>query len=143
MANPKSTKLWFKIAIRDLKNSKALIDLGTQHKHAAAYHAQQSAEKAIKGFLTHSDCRVPKTHDLETLANLVANYDQSLANLILKYKSLSDLAIAYRYPDAENKPLTFAKAKSASKQAHLIYDRCYKVTFGKANRSQFLKTFES
>ena len=52
LANSKIIKLWFKIAVRDLKNSKALIDLGATHKHAAAYHAQQCAEKAIKGFLT-------------------------------------------------------------------------------------------
>jgi hypothetical protein len=114
LANLKTTKLWFKIAIRDLKNSKALIDLGTTHKHAAAYHAQQCAEKSIKGFLTHHSCRVAKTHDL---------------------------AIVYRYPDAEKKPLTFAKAKSATKAAHIIYDSFYKQTFNKSDKSKFMKFF--
>jgi len=48
------TKLWFKYAIRDLKASKALVEMGSNYKHAAAYHAQQCAEKAIKGYLTFS-----------------------------------------------------------------------------------------
>lgn len=41
------------------------------HKHGAAYHAQQCAEKSIKGFLTFNGCRVAKTHALEELAKLV------------------------------------------------------------------------
>lgn len=142
MANPKSTKLWFKIAIRDLKDAKALIDLGPDHKHAAAYLSQQCAEKAVKGYLVHSDCRVPKSHDLEALGKLVGNYNKSLSDLILKNKSLAELAIIYRYPDAEKKPLTFARAKSASKKAHIIYDRCYKATFGKTDQSRIMKIFK-
>jgi HEPN domain-containing protein len=141
LSNLKTTKLWFKIAIRDLKNSKALIDMGATHKHAAAYHAQQCAEKSIKGFLTHHSCRVAKTHDLEELAKLVIQFDKSLTKLILKYKFLTDLAIVYRYPDAEKKPLTFAKAKSAVKAAHIIYDSFYKATFNKSDNSKFMKSF--
>ena len=40
MANLKMTKEWFKLAIRDLKTVKALIDFGSEHKYAAAYFAQ-------------------------------------------------------------------------------------------------------
>ncbi len=43
------TKAWFRYAIRDLKAAKALVNLGSEHKYAAAYSAQQCAEKAIKG----------------------------------------------------------------------------------------------
>jgi HEPN domain-containing protein len=70
LASPKMTKAWFKLAIRDLKTSKQLIDLGPEYKHATAYFAQQCSEKAIKGFLTSTDCRVPKTHDLEVLGKV-------------------------------------------------------------------------
>ena len=68
-------------------------------------------------------------------------FDKSLNKLILKHKYLTDLAIVYRYPDAEKKPLTYAKAKSAAKSAHLIYDRFYKATFGKSDNSKFMKVF--
>ena len=132
MANLKSAKQWFKIAIRDLRDCEALIALGPNHKHSAAYHAQQCAEKAIKGFLTYSEFRVPKTHDLGALAKLVSSVEPELSKLILRHKSLTNLAIAYRYPDAESKPLTFATTKSAAKKARQIYDQCLKLSFGKA-----------
>ncbi len=141
MANLKTTQLWFKIAIRDLKNAKGLIDLGADHKHGAAYHAQQCAEKSIKGFLTFNGCRVAKTHDLEELAKQVEPLDNSLNKLILKYKFLTELAIVYRYPDAEKRPLTYAKAKKSTLAAHIIYDRFYKATFNKTDKSKFLKSF--
>lgn len=136
------TKAWFKLAIRDLKTSKQLIDLGPEYKHAAAYFAQQCSEKAIKGFLTSNDCRVPKTHDLEILGKVADSVNKSMSKFILKYKALTELAIAYRYPDAAKRPLTMARAKSASKQAHLIYDKCYKATYGKPDKSKIFKSFK-
>lgn len=66
LANLKMTKEWFKLAVRDLKASKALIDFAPEHKYAAAYFAQQCAEKSIKGYLTFCNLRVAKTHDLES-----------------------------------------------------------------------------
>lgn len=136
------TKAWFKLAIRDLKTSKQLIDLGTEYKHAAAYFAQQCAEKAIKGFLTSTDSRVPKTHDLEVLGKVADSVNKSISKLIFKFKSLTELAVAYRYPDAAKRPLTMARTKSASKQAHLIYDKCYKATYGKPDKSKIFKSFK-
>ncbi len=131
MANLKITKEWFKLAIRDLKSSKALIDLGPEHKYAAAYFAQQCAEKSIKGQLTFYSLRVAKTHDLEVLANQLLPHDQITAQLILKYKFLSDLAVIYRYPDAEKKTLTMKKTIKAKDKANLIYDTCYHACFAK------------
>ncbi len=136
------TKKWFQFAIRDLKAAKALVDLGTEHKHAAAYNAQQCAEKAIKGYITFCNSRVPKTHDLEVLGKLVESFDPRLAKLILKHKSLSDLAVNFRYPDSEERPLTLARTKTAARSAHLLYDSCFRSVYGKSDRSKFLKTFK-
>ena len=125
MAKLKMTKEWFKLAVRDLKTTKALIDFGPEHKYTAAYFAQQSAEKAVKGYLTFCNLRVAKTHDLEELAKLPMPNDPDTAKLILKNKLLSELAVIYRYPDSE-KRTTQAKDK-----ANLIYDACYRACFSK------------
>lgn len=125
------SKEWFRFAVRDLKHAKALLHLGPEFKHGASFHSQQCAEKAIKGYLSHHNVRPPKTHDIETLGTEVAKVDPILSKLTKKYGSLTDLAVAYRYPDAEKKPLTFTRAKSAVNQAQLIYDECYKRVYGK------------
>ena len=132
MANLKITKEWFKLAIRDLKSSKALIDFGPEHKYAAAYFAQQCAEKSIKGYLTFRNVRVVKTHDLEILAKALMPVDPDIAAFILKHKSLSELAVIFRYPDSEKKILTMKKTIQAKDKAKLIYDTCYKASFSKA-----------
>ena len=124
------TKLWFKHAIRDLKTAKALLEMGSDYKHAAAYHAQQCAEKAIKGYLTFANCRVAKTHDIKALADIAESVDKAFSKSILKYKSLTKLAIVYRYPDAEVKPLTLAAAKSAISKAEKAYHYCFKKVYG-------------
>ena len=106
-----------------------MIDFGPEHKFAAAYFAQQCAEKSIKGYLTFCNLRVAKTHDLAVLAKLLLPNDPKTAQLIFKYKALSELAVIYRYPDAEKKILTMKKTIQAKDKANLIYDTCYKACF--------------
>ncbi len=134
-------KLWFTYAVRDLKMAKLCIERGSELKNISAFHSQQCIEKAAKGFLAKHKIRFSKTHDLTKLANEISQVDAALAHAILKADYMNDFAVHYRYPDAEKKPLTFSKAKSAAKQARLIYDKCYKATFGKSDTSKFLKTF--
>jgi len=122
LANKKIIKEWFTLAIRDLKSAKALIQLRANHKVAAAFLAQQCVEKSIKGYLVTQDIRAPKTHDIESLAKLVAPVDQELSKRLLKAKKLTDYAVALRYPDAQKKPLTKVKAVAAVKLAHQVYD---------------------
>lgn len=123
------TKLWFKHAIRDLKTAKALLGMGPEFKHSAAYHAQQCAEKASKGYLTFTKCRVVKTHDFKALAEIAETVDKAFSEYILKFRSLSNLAVIYRYPDAEVKPLTVAAAKSAVKKAEKVYHDCFNKVY--------------
>lgn len=104
--------------------------MGSEYKHAAAYHAQQCAEKAIKGYLTFVNCRVAKTHDFKMLAEIAETVDKPFSKYILKYRSLSKLAVIYRYPDAEVKPLTMAAAKTAVKKAEKAYRDCFEKVYG-------------
>lgn len=115
---------WFKFAARDLKMAQHSLTYGSEYKNISAFHSQQCAEKAIKGFLAFNKIRFSKTHDLVKLAAEVAPIDANLSKLIIKSKGLTDYAVFYRYPDAEDKELTMKKARDAIKFAQKIYDEC-------------------
>lgn len=120
----KIIKQWFKYAATDLKMAKNSLNFSTEFKAISAFHSQQCAEKAIKGYLAHHKVRFPKTHNINDLIDLVIDIDPILAKKVRKSRILTDYAVVYRYPDAERKPLTVAKAKSAIKLAEMVLEAC-------------------
>lgn len=130
MVNNKTVKQWFTYAARDLRLAKQSLELSNEYKNVSAFLSQQAAEKAIKGFLACNKVRVQKTHDLKALATDVAPLDDDLAKLIRKHESMSKFAVAYRYPNESQRPLSLARAKSAVKNARTIYDECFARVYG-------------
>ena len=122
MANAKIVKQWFTYAIRDLKAAKAIREMGPEYKSIVAFNCQQCVEKSIKGFLVFHGLRPPKTHTIKDLAHAIAQIDGSLAKKLHKADKLTKFAVAYRYPDAEKKPLTLKETDSALKLAQAIFD---------------------
>jgi HEPN domain-containing protein len=120
----KTVLQWIKFARTDLRIAKSSLELSSEFKSVAAFHAQQSAEKIIKAYLTLKKVRTPKSHDLELLVSEVAKVNPELAKLILQAKNLTIYAVTYRYPDAERKPLTISKVKRAIKIAEVIFQEC-------------------
>lgn len=110
--------------------AKLSLAAGSEFKNISAFHSQQCAEKAIKGFLTFHKVRFSKTHDLIQLAAEVAVIDVKLSKHIIKTKGLTDYAVVFRYPSIEKKPLSLNKVKTAIKQSQAIYDECFKKVFG-------------
>jgi HEPN domain-containing protein len=128
-------KQWFVFAAKDLRLAKHTLDFDPTFKSTAGFLAQQAAEKAIKGFMVWKQVRFKKTHDMGELSKQVVSIDQNLSKIINKHKGLSKLAVTYRYPDAENKPLTLAKVKSSIKSAELIYQECFNRVFGSNSKN--------
>ena len=62
------------------------------------FHAQQAAEKALKGFLTWNSTPFRKTHSLEELGEQCLSIDPSLAAVIDRAVPLTKYAWKYRYP---------------------------------------------
>lgn len=62
-------RLWFKRANDDLSLCQKLVD-DEKYYGAVCFHAQQAAEKYLKGLLALHKFRVKKTHDLEELVKL-------------------------------------------------------------------------
>ena len=62
------------------------------------YHAQQSAEKALKSFLIQNDILPPKIHDLNRLCEMCSEIDNSFDNIAKSCGSLNKYSVLPRYP---------------------------------------------
>jgi HEPN domain-containing protein len=71
---------------------------------AVAFHAQQAAEKYLKGFLVARGSVVPKIHDLVSLLTHCRRHDPSLESLSADAELLTRLGWASRYPDTPGDP---------------------------------------
>ena len=81
---------WFRKAENDIAAVEALRNSENLFE-AAAFHAQQAAEKYLKGYLAFLGVtNIPKTHNLVSLSKLCREYGDSLE---LKTDSLSELTV--------------------------------------------------
>ena len=96
--------------------------MGSTHRYAAAFHAQQSVEKAAKAFLVHHDIRPPRTHDIEGLAENIKSVYAKVSGHLLKLRKLTRFAVIYRYPNAERRPVSLTTIKNAVKGAQSFYN---------------------
>lgn len=69
-----------------------------------AFHAQQGAEKYLKGFLILHGKPLPRIHDLERLLQLCVVVDPSLSPLASSCRRLTQLGFVSRYPDHPDEP---------------------------------------
>lgn len=96
--------VWLAKAQRDLDSAKRLLAGDPPYRDTAAYHCQQSAEKAIKAFLTAHALPFPKTHDLTALVKLATGIAAEAAQWEGAAVVLTPYATLYRYPDAFPEP---------------------------------------
>ncbi|MCL2170996.1 MAG: HEPN domain-containing protein [Defluviitaleaceae bacterium] len=94
---------WQFYAERDLDAAQAMLETGRWFY--VLFMCQQSMEKLIKGFYgLYIDEFVPKTHNIEMLANRIENssdisFSEDMYEL---FRSLSKYYLADRYPDFSN-----------------------------------------
>jgi HEPN domain-containing protein len=123
MSDIKLVRDWFQHSYNNLISAKHLFeDLHPKQIEISCYLCQQSAETALKGFLTYKDYDPPKTHDLNILCKYCIKYD-SLFETILSYcADLTDYGILPRYPNELEADETDAKA--ALEKAKIVYEFC-------------------
>lgn len=63
------------------------------------YHCQQSAEKALKGYLLFQKQNIRKTHDLVSLLNQCHEFDSEFESIRECANELNPFATVTRYPD--------------------------------------------
>ncbi len=109
---------WFHKAEQDLLAIRNNITASEVPWDVVAFHAQQAAEKYLKGFLVARGAVVPKIHDLVALLRECRHHDSSLVALGEDAERLTRLGWASRYPDTPGDP-----DESESRQAIEIAER--------------------
>lgn len=89
---------WLIKARRDLLSAHQLAQGTVPLLDTAAYHCQQTAEKAIKGFLVYHDVRFEKTHDLDVLISQSSGVTEDFLQYRQTGRILTPLAVVFRYP---------------------------------------------
>jgi HEPN domain-containing protein len=114
---------WIRKAESDLSSAKVLKNHNPPLLDTCVYHAQQCAEKALKGFLIFMGEAIIKKHDLTFLLSQCEKLDPSFSSLSVKAASLMPYDTAYRYPglslDFEPDKL---EAEQAIKDTEIILD---------------------
>lgn len=90
---------WFDKAKDDLVAAEKLHGIPETSSSIVAFHAQQAAEKYLKGFLIHHEIEPPRTHDLEEILGRGSEIEEDIDRLRSTVEGLTDYGVAPRYPD--------------------------------------------
>ncbi|TYQ24490.1 HEPN domain-containing protein [Pseudanabaena sp. UWO311] len=95
---------WLIKAQHDLLAAKKLSIEPEIYGDIAIYHCQQSAEKAVKGFLILHDQEFPRTHDIRLLIQLAIRINSSFEHYQETSEILTPYATEFRYPSDVMQP---------------------------------------
>ena len=115
------TRSWFLKGSRDLEAGAFELTAPSPFTEDAVFHAQQAAEKALKGFLVWHGVPFRKTHSLEELGAQCEAVDGELKPVIDKAVPLTKYAWEFRYPGESEAPSP-EEAQAALAMARDVYD---------------------
>ncbi len=110
---------WLFKANSDLESAKVLLK--NNLLDTAIYHTQQSAEKALKGYLAYQSQPIQRIHSLNVLLAFCIDLDSSFDQLRIQTSYLNGFDTAFRYPDEELMPEMVALEISIN-YAEVIFD---------------------
>jgi len=113
---------WFRKADADLRTAEMALNNEDPLPEIACFHAQQCAEKYLKGYLTSKGIPFKFVHELAYLVRLCMNDDAGFSVLLDPAIELQDYATDARYPSEEFEPPTLEEAREAVERAGLIRD---------------------
>ncbi len=111
---------WLTRAEHDLRIAEFLRTMADPPPEGLGFHAQQCAEKALKGFLTVFGVRFERRHDLNYLLDLCVSVDPAFEQFRADADTLTPYAVEFRYPDALT-DLALEDALDATETARRIY----------------------
>ena len=88
---------WFERGRHDIETAQLLYD-ERGYTDSIAYHIQQALEKYLKGYLVLHGKKPPRIHELDTLLNRIAAFDDSLIDFLDLCEKGSRYYIEDRYP---------------------------------------------
>jgi HEPN domain-containing protein len=117
-------KQWFEFAHNDLIIAKHLFeDVYPKLIAISCFHSQQSAEKALKGYLIYKKFDPPKIHDLAELCRLCIQFDETFKDIFPSCAGLAPYGVASRYPNEIY--VDDALTETAITRAQTIFDFCF------------------
>ena len=123
MDDPKEREIraWMSKARNDLAAAERLLEGEQPLTDIVSYHCQQAAEKALKAYLILNDKALEKTHDLEMLLSICADYDSDFSGLTETAAVLNPYAVLFRYPTGTDDP-TKEEALDALRKAQTVVE---------------------
>ena len=100
----REVRQWLERALENLREAEHDLSASPPLVRGALFHCQQTAEKAIKAFLTAHERPFRKTHDLEELGREAAALDPTLSTVLDKAVDLTPYAWRFRYPGPPDAP---------------------------------------
>lgn len=122
---------WLKKAENDLRTAEYVMTMDDPPYDTVCFHAQQCAEKYIKGFLTFYEIDFPKTHSIEDLVLLCKDIAPFLESEIGDVEVLSIYAVETRYPSEIYYEIPVEKANEAIEFAKKVKSVVLKYLEGK------------
>ena len=96
------TKEWVKRADEDLRVAKREARVTEEPSYSAiCFHAQQSVEKFLKGFMQEHEIPIIKTHDLVYLLEQILPLKPLWSVYRVGFERLNGYAVDSRYPGSE------------------------------------------
>lgn len=110
---------WLEHARSDLQLGRVALHTQGVLPEDACFHAQQCAEKALKGLLIYLSIAFPHTHALEVLLDLLKVNNLDIPHNVDEADELSQYAVQTRYP-GEWEPVTKSEARKALERAAIV-----------------------
>ena len=92
------TSEWVEKAEGDHRATAHLLAHANPVVDAVYFHAQQCVKKYLKAWLVEQGTRIPRTHDLDQLGQLVSPTAPEVATLAPDLSRLAAYAVEVRYP---------------------------------------------
>ena len=104
---------WFAKADADLQAAELLLNAANPLPDIVCYHAQQCAEKYLKGYLVARSIPFKFVHELAYLTRLCIEQQPEFSEILDTASELQDYATGVRYPNDEMDEPTFEEAQRA------------------------------
>ena len=101
---------WFEKADEDLEMARRALEGGEPLSSMACYHAHQSAEKNLKGYLVTHSVSFNYSHDLTYLAQLCIELEPDFEKLMSTVEIMGRYGIELRYPMEDSEEPNLAQA---------------------------------
>jgi len=118
-AAPESRR-WFEKAEEDLVMAQRAMDPTDPLPAMACYHAQQCAEKHLKGFLVFRNTSFRFVHDLVYLTQLCMEIEPDFSALLSAAEILGEYGTRIRYPSDEDTEPDEEAAREAIRLAEQV-----------------------